>query len=83
MRQVHESELLDELSFAKLAAAEFAADSSMSSFSDGEIERGCLLALRWGLGDDCVLVMKLDEIHTPTIYVQQVRLADAATKDVA
>lgn len=75
MRQVHESDLLEELAFAKRAAEKFASDPSMHSFSDAEIERGKFLALRWGLGDDCVLVLKLDDIHTPTIYAQQVRLA--------
>lgn len=75
MRQVHESDLLEELAFAKRAAAKFAGDAAMHSFSDGDIERGSLLALRWGLSNDCVLVLKLDEFHTPTIYAQQVRLA--------
>lgn len=75
MRQVHESDLLEELAFARRAAAKFASDPALHSFSDGEIERGILLALRWGLADDCVLVLKLDDLHTPTIYAQQVRLA--------
>jgi hypothetical protein len=79
MRQVHESDLLAELAFAKRAAEKFAAEPKTSSFSDADITRGEFLALRWGLGDDCVLVLKLDEIHTPTIYAQQVRLAASTT----
>lgn len=79
MRHVHESDLLAELAFAKRAAEKFAADPAMHSFTDGEVTRGELLALRWGLGDDCVLVLKLDEFHTPTIYAQQVRHAAQPT----
>jgi hypothetical protein len=83
MRQVHESALLEELAFAKRAAEKFAAEPGVSSFTDSEIERGAFLALRWGLGDDCVLVLKLDDIHTPTIYAQQVRLAASTTTEKA
>jgi hypothetical protein len=79
VKQVHESAILDELSFAKRAAALFARDSSKWSFSDREIDRGCLVALRWGLGDDCVLVLRLDEIHEPTIYAQLVPRLESAT----
>lgn len=81
MRQVYESELLDELAFAKRAAEKFAADPAMHSYSDAELGSGALLALRWGLGDDCVLVLKLDFMHVPTIYAQQVRLVAPTTTD--
>lgn len=75
MRHVHESDIQDELAFAKRAAAKFAADPSVSTFTDESIARGCFFAVRWGLGDDCVLVLKLDEVHEPAIYAQQIRRA--------
>ena len=28
-----------------------------------EIGNGCLLAIRWGMGKDCILVLKLDDNH--------------------
>lgn len=73
MRLVHEETLLEELEFARRAAKHFAAEPKHASFTSGEIEPGCLIALRWGLGNDCVLVLKLDEFHEPTIYGEIVR----------
>lgn len=71
VRQVHITDELEQIEFAKKAAALFAADKSKSSF--GEITQGGFIALRWGLGDDCVLVLKLDELHVPTNYQSLVR----------
>jgi len=44
------------MDFAKKAAAHFAANPKHWSF--GEIAPGEYLALRWGMGDDCVLVIR-------------------------
>lgn len=44
------------MDFAKAAAAHFAANAKHWTF--GEIAPGQFLALRWGLGDDCVLVIR-------------------------
>lgn len=68
MRSVRMSELDAELAFMKAAAEYFAAHPDKSSY--GDIEPDTFLALRWGLGDDCVLVLKLAESwqHTPTNY---------------
>jgi hypothetical protein len=68
MRSVRMSELDEELAFMKKAAEYFAAHPSKSSY--GDIEPDTFLALRWGLGEDCVLVLKLAELwqHTPTNY---------------
>lgn len=68
---VHLSDELAQIEFAKSAAEYFAAHPAKASY--GEIAPGQLLALRWGLGDDCVLVLKLDELHVPTNYAQLVR----------
>ena len=73
MRQVSREAILREMSFAKKAARSFAEHPNFSSFSLKSIEPGCFLALRWGLGDDCVLVLKLDENHIPTNYTQLIR----------
>lgn len=68
MRSVRISELDEELAFMRRAAEYFAAHPEKSSF--GEIQPDAFLALRWGLGEDCVLVVKLAEQwqHTPTNY---------------
>lgn len=73
MRQVHMTDELAQQEFAKRAAAQFAANPRMTSFTDAEITPGALLAMRWGLMDDCVLVLKLDENHVPTNYAELVR----------
>lgn len=73
MRRVSASEVEDELEFAKAAATAFAKQPAMMSYSRAEMIPGCLLALRWGMGDDCVVVVKLSDDHVPTNYQQLVR----------
>lgn len=75
MKIVSAHDIREELAFMEAAALKFASNPAMWSFSTSEIHPGCLLALRWGLGDDCVLVVKLDEFHVPTIYSQAVKHA--------
>lgn len=79
MRHVHESDLLDELEFAREAAAKFASNPKLFSYSRSELQQGEFLALRWGLGDDCVLVLRLHDVHAPTIYAQQIQLSPIPT----
>jgi hypothetical protein len=65
------------IAFAERAARRFQAHPEYWTFSDGELAPGELLALRWGLGDDCVLVLRIGE-DTPVNYQQLVRtVADA------
>jgi hypothetical protein len=73
MRTVYPSQIEDELAFARKAAAHFAAHPEHSTYTDGEIKPDCFLAIRWGLGEDCVVVVKLDEMHVPTNYAEIVR----------
>lgn len=73
MRAIYPSEVEDELKFAHRAAEHFAKHAEHQTFTDGEIQSGCLLAIRWGLGEDCVVVVKLDEAHTPTNYMEIAR----------
>ena len=60
-----------EREFAVKAAQHFTEHPEHSSF--GDIEKGGLIALRWGLGDDCVLILKLDEGYEPTNYHQIIK----------
>jgi hypothetical protein len=71
MRGVTAEDIEAELAFARKAAANFAQHPEHATF--GNIEPGGLFAVRWGLGNDCVLVLKLDETHTPTNYQQLVK----------
>jgi len=72
MQIVHIHQQRAEHAFAEKAAAAFAGDPEMTSFTDGEIAPGVLLALRWGSHKRAVLVLRLDEIHQPTIYADLV-----------
>ena len=68
MRLVNVEEEQAQIAFALHAAEAFGANPRMHSFTGGDIAPGVLLALRWGLHDRAVLVLKLDESHVPTIY---------------
>jgi hypothetical protein len=57
-----------QIEFAKVAAKHFEEHPEHSSF--GDIKPGGFLDLRWGMGEDCVYVLKIDETHIPTIYQQ-------------
>jgi len=72
-RAVYASEVDAELSFARQAAKYFAKEPKCFTYTAGEIEPGCFLAIRWGLMEDCVVVIKLDESHVPTNYMELVR----------
>lgn len=73
MRAVYSSDIKGELDFAEKAAANFAAHPEHSTYTDGEIVPACFFAVRWGLCGDCVVVLKLDESHTPTNYQNLIR----------
>jgi hypothetical protein len=75
MRAVYASDVDEEMAFARKAAAHFAAHPEHSTYTDGDIEPGCFLAIRWGLGEDCVVVVRLDDRHVPTNYMELVRAA--------
>ena len=75
MRMTTRGDELDQLAFAEKAAADFKANPKHWTFTDGAIKPGALFAVRWGLGEDCVLVLKLDDSHEPTNYQNLVRWA--------
>lgn len=47
--------------FAKDAALYFQNHPEKTSYTTGEIAKGELFALRYGLGNDCVVVFRIDE----------------------
>lgn len=73
MRQVRVDEINAEVAFAEKAAKCFAGDARLSTYSEAELVPGCFLAIRWGLGSDCVVVVRLDEEHEPKNYANLVR----------
>jgi len=71
MKMIYLDEEQKVLDFGRTAAEHFEKHPKHYSFTTtGEIEPGCLLALRWGLGEDCVLVFRLDEYFDPIIFQQ-------------
>lgn len=53
--------------FACAAAASFAEDPNMYSYSNGDIDP-FLIALRWGSHGRAVLIVRLEEYFCPIIY---------------
>ena len=68
MRMTCLSEEKEIQEFAQRAARHFEENPQHRSYSDREINPGCLLAMKWGGGDDCVLVLKLDDFFEPVNY---------------
>lgn len=77
---IHEyiSDVEARLAFAKRAANHFADHPNHWSYTDGDVETDALLALRWGAGDDCVLVLRIGDLP-PTIYGQAIAYAPYTT----
>jgi hypothetical protein len=70
MQGLHMSEEIERQEFAKKAADWFAKEPKCFTFTDGEIVAGCWFAVRWGLGEDCVVVFKIDE-DSPVVNYHQ------------
>jgi len=64
------SDIQTELNFVCEAAEHFAKYPEHSTYTNNTIKPGCFLALRWGLGNDCIAIIKLDKTHLPTIYME-------------
>lgn len=79
-RQVYVSEERDRIAFAEQAARSFKANPQYWTFSRGAIEPGAWLALRWGLCDDCVLVIQVGDAE-PVNYAQLVRTVEGAPSE--
>lgn len=74
MRTVKVEEEMEQIRFSERAARYFALHPECQSFSDIDLSPRCFLALRWGLDDDCVLVIKLDAHFEPTNYQNIIRV---------
>ncbi len=68
MRVTYITEEKEVQEFVLKAAKKFGEKSEYCSFSYEQIKPGCLLALRWGLTDTSVLVLKVDESFEPVVY---------------
>lgn len=66
------TEQQQKLDFARAAALHFANNPKHWTYTAAEVETGAYLALRWGLGDDCVLVLRIGD-EVPVIYSQAIR----------
>ena len=64
----HEQE---RIAFVERAVRSFEQHPDYATF--GDLEPGSLLALRWGLGNDCVLVVRLDEDYEIAVYQQAIK----------
>lgn len=62
------------MEFAEKAAEHFAEHPNHWSF--GEIAPGELLALRWGMGNDCVLVIRQHEDEEPVNFQQIIKVIE-------
>lgn len=71
MRHIVPSEVREQLAFAEEAGRHFAANPGHWSYTRGEVVEGELIALRWGLGDDCALVFTIG--CEPAVYAQVAR----------
>jgi hypothetical protein len=69
------------MDFAKKAAAHFAKNPKHYSF--GEIAPGEYLALRWGMGEDCVLVIRQHDDEEAVNFQQIVQLFTPAAVPAA
>lgn len=67
---VHVESELETIEFAKKAGAHFASNPQHWTYTDGDIVAGCLFAMRYGLGNDCVVVFRLDEGFIPVNFQQ-------------
>lgn len=70
MRQVTKWEEQKKQEFLAEAARLFAENPHLKTYTEGDIVPGCYFAVRWGLDNDCILLLKLDEYEEPTIYAQ-------------
>lgn len=69
MRQIEISKQKERLEFALEAAEYFSKHKEKTTYTSGEILAGELFALKFGLGDDCVVVFRLDEYELIENYI--------------
>src|SRR3989304_310501 len=70
-RMTYLSNELEQIEFVKKASQDLTENLHHNSF--GELTPGSLLAMRWGLMDNCILVLKLDVQFTPVNYEEVIK----------
>lgn len=75
MRHVYMSDERERQAFAEKAARHFKSDRGCFTYTADNIEPGAWFAVRWGMGEDCVLVFRVGD-ETPVIYGQLIRDVD-------
>jgi hypothetical protein len=72
---------MEILEFAQYAARKFKANPDFATCSRKGIEPGALLALRWGMGEDCVFVVRLAEDFEPVNFQQLIKTVEPLNKE--
>lgn len=70
MKMYSEDEETARLEFARKAAKHFADHPETVTYGENGPVKGELYALRWGMGNDCVVVFKIDEYAEIVNYQQ-------------
>lgn len=68
MRMVRMEEEKELHEFVQKAAKSFSENPEFYTFTEGGIECGAFFALRYGLGDDCVVVFKISDEMEPVNF---------------
>ena len=76
MIMTHAESEQERIDFAKKAARHFAGDASMWTYTDGDIKPGALFAMRYGLGNDCVVVFRIGYDAPVVNYQELVRTVE-------
>lgn len=72
MRIINLTEQAERTDFVMKAAGYFAKNHNKTTYTTGAIEADALFAIRWGLGQDCVLVFRIaDEPELYEYVIQQ------------
>ena len=73
MEHVTIEERSEQDEFALKAAEWFAEHPGGHTFTLGDVKPECLLGIRWGLGGDCVVVVRLHEYATVLNYTNIIK----------
>jgi len=79
MRMIYLEEQAQLTAFAERAADCFSRQPDFNTYTDADIKPGCLFAVRWGLGKDCVIVFRIAQEHEVLLYCQLIK--EAKTND--
>ncbi|AUM59689.1 hypothetical protein HOS55_gp087 [Pseudomonas phage PMBT3] len=68
MRAINLEKEEERKAFVLKAAAAFAGDPKMRTYTDGPIIPGKPFAVRWGADEDCIVVLQLDDFAEVLLY---------------